>query len=132
MASTNKTPYHQLNQWVENDSVLRTDFNLDNQKIDQALKNLAPVTGVYTGSGDSESQTITLGFRPRILLIFPLGGLTLDNWRFPFALSVEGYPAQNVTMTNTGFTVTGTLNFAPNETSTYYKERNPYRYVAWR
>ena len=37
MASTNKTENFDLNQWVETDPVIRTDFNADNQKIDAAL-----------------------------------------------------------------------------------------------
>lgn len=37
MASTNKTANFDLNQWIETDPVIRTDFNADNQKIDAAL-----------------------------------------------------------------------------------------------
>lgn len=132
MASTNKTPYYQLNQWVADDSVLRTDFNLDNSKIDQTLKNLTPVSGYYTGTGEASTQTVSLGFRPRILLIFPMGGQCLDGKKLPFGLSVEGFPSQNVTMTETGFQVSGSLNYPANESSNDSKERNPYRYVAWR
>ena len=37
MASTNKTRNLRLNQWEGSDPVLRTDFNQDNSKIDQAV-----------------------------------------------------------------------------------------------
>lgn len=37
MASTNKTTHLRLNQWVGSDPVLRTDFNLDNAKLDAAV-----------------------------------------------------------------------------------------------
>ena len=37
MASTNKTTHLRLNQWAGSDPVLRTDFNQDNSKIDQAV-----------------------------------------------------------------------------------------------
>ena len=36
MASTNKTRNLRLNQWEGSDPILRTDFNQDNSKIDQA------------------------------------------------------------------------------------------------
>ena len=39
--STNKTQHYQLNQWEAEDKVLRTEFNEDNQKIDQALQEKA-------------------------------------------------------------------------------------------
>ncbi len=132
MASTNKTPYYQLNQWVADDSVLRTDFNLDNSKIDQALRSVTPVSGFYTGTGEGKTQTISLGFQPRILLVFPMGGLCLDGRKLPFGLSVDGYPSQFVTLLETGFRVTGSLNYTTSESSSDGKERNPYRYVAWR
>ena len=37
MASTNKTTNLQLNQWEGSDPILRTDFNQDNSKLDQAV-----------------------------------------------------------------------------------------------
>ena len=37
MASTNKTARPGLNQWVEEDPVLRVDFNADNSKLDAAV-----------------------------------------------------------------------------------------------
>ena len=58
MASTNKTTHLRLNQWEGSDPVLRTDFNQDNSKIDQAVaaralvrlagKTLAASTGTIT------------------------------------------------------------------------------------
>lgn len=38
MASTNKTPNYNLNQWVGTDTPQRIDFNDDNAAIDAALK----------------------------------------------------------------------------------------------
>lgn len=38
MASTNKTTHLRLNQWIASDPVLRTDFNLDNSKLDAAVQ----------------------------------------------------------------------------------------------
>ncbi|MBR5534513.1 MAG: hypothetical protein IKU62_06675 [Ruminiclostridium sp.] len=58
MASTNKTSNLRLNQWEGSDPILRTDFNQDNSKIDQAVnaralvrltgKNLTASTGTIT------------------------------------------------------------------------------------
>lgn len=47
MASTNKTTNLRLNQWEGSDPVLRTDFNQDNSKIDQAVaaRALVRLTG---------------------------------------------------------------------------------------
>lgn len=39
--ATNHTAKYQLNQWVETDKVLRTDFNEDNTKVDSALATLS-------------------------------------------------------------------------------------------
>ena len=85
------TSNYQLHQWVPEDDFLRTDFNADFQKIDAALASKASasgltslrgtvsgiqsdlldkaelVTGSYTGNGST--QTISLGFRPRAVII---------------------------------------------------------------
>ena len=54
MASTNKTTNLRLNQWEGSDPILRTDFNQDNSKIDQAVnaRALVRLTGkTLTASG---------------------------------------------------------------------------------
>ena len=85
------TSNYQLHQWVPSDNFLRTDFNADFLKIDAALASKASasgltslrgtvngiqsdlldkaelVTGSYTGNGST--QTISLGFRPRAVII---------------------------------------------------------------
>ncbi|MGM9578345.1 MAG: hypothetical protein ACI3VS_03075, partial [Evtepia sp.] len=43
MASTNKTAYLNLNQWIASDPILRTDFNFDNSRIDAAVNARALV-----------------------------------------------------------------------------------------
>ena len=50
--STNKTQQYQLNQWEAEDKVLRTEFNEDNQKIDQALQKKACL--LYTSDAADE------------------------------------------------------------------------------
>ena len=41
MASTNKTTHLNLNQWIGTDPVLRSDFNVDNVKLDAAINDRA-------------------------------------------------------------------------------------------
>ena len=89
--STNRTPIYNLCQWEPEDPVLRTDFNADNAKIEIAMSRLAERAsaledrtsnleggaytilnpqvcfGAYTGSG-TEKKTITLGFRPKLVM----------------------------------------------------------------
>jgi len=59
MASTNKTTHLQLNQWISTDPVLRTDFNWDNQILDQAVGELS-MCRLLSGSTTSAQQTVTL------------------------------------------------------------------------
>lgn len=55
MASTNKTAHLRLNQWISTDPILRTDFNLDNSKIDTAVnaRALLRLTGTTLTAGAS-------------------------------------------------------------------------------
>ena len=103
--STNKTQHYQLNQWEAEDKVLRTEFNEDNQKIDQALQekadqealtalqslvsqkadstdleemrsNLVQIAaGAYTGDG-AASRLISLPFSPKAVYLCDKRGRT--------------------------------------------------------
>ena len=71
-----KTTNYQLNQWAKSDRIMMDDFNADNQKIDAALKAVADggaklAVGTYNGN-DETSQTITLPFTPKAVLICPM------------------------------------------------------------
>ena len=73
MASGQTTNYG-LNQWAENDPVLRTEFNEDNVKIDTALKTILRIaTGRYTGNGTASTtekvRTLNCGFPPQLVLV---------------------------------------------------------------
>lgn len=123
MASTNKTQYSLLNLWEPEDQVLREDFNSDNLKIDAALNKLVPVKGTYTGTTTSSTpQTITLGFRPSIVIAFALAGAPQANGYIQMAL--YGANSPDILVTSTGFQVQNGLNASTTE-------RNPYRYIAW-
>ena len=77
------TPNYGLHQWEAGDNFLRTDFNADFSKIDTALGSKAGlVTGSYTGDGEA-SQTISLGFTPRaVLLLLATGHISYNGSRY--------------------------------------------------
>ena len=71
-----KTTNYQLNQWAKSDRIMMDDFNADNQKIDAALAAGPKIAvGAYDGQATNlpyngyQTQTVTLGFRPKFLLI---------------------------------------------------------------
>lgn len=85
------------------------------------------VIGRYTGNGPSNSQTITLGFRPAFLIVSSVAG----NGAFSYSLITDGRQMSNrLSFTDTGFTVTApssttdapNLNFGSKE----------YCYIAFR
>ena len=72
-----KTQHYQLNQWDAGDRVLREDFNADNAKIDEALKQASTheiSIGTYTGTNKvGAPTTVNVGFHPAMVLIVPNG-----------------------------------------------------------
>ena len=73
------TENYQLHQWVPEDDFLRTDFNTDFQKIDEALGTIAAqaaqagdkcrvLYGGFMGNGET-TRTITLGVRPKAVIL---------------------------------------------------------------
>ena len=66
--ASNHTAAFGLNQWAATDQVVREEFNLDNQKIDEVLQKMQWVMGSYTGDG-TDGRVIDLGFKPSILLL---------------------------------------------------------------
>lgn len=78
MSSTNKTANYQLNQWVNTDYVLMSDFNADNSKIDAALAGKANISyGSYVGSGTGGSASpvsLSFPFAPAVVIVTGPGG----------------------------------------------------------
>ncbi len=92
MSATNKTSFLGLSSWLGSDKPQRTDFNSDNQKIDEfASGHTADLQthlseadrekfdtpyymGVYYGNGQS-SRTISTGcpFEPELAIVFCIG-----------------------------------------------------------
>ena len=70
------TSNYQLHQWVPEDDFLRTDFNTDFQKLDEALAGLQTALdgkcqlkrGNFNGNGGSSRQVIT-GPTPQALIL---------------------------------------------------------------
>ena len=109
--ASNQTENYGLNQWLATDQVVHPDFNADNAKIDAALAGKVDqtdvdelaetvpklVAGSYTGDG-AATQTITLGFTPKVVLVFSRRGYTtapgLSNiLRYYGGLAVTDGPA---------------------------------------
>ena len=99
----NTTEHYQLNQWEGSDRILRTDFNADNRKTEEALTELADTVArkvgqaevdatlkwvkigesVLSGSGNGVSVTVENAEQYRcFLLLFDVkGGTQVDlNW----------------------------------------------------
>lgn len=114
----NYTEHYQLHQWEPDDAFLRTDFNEDFKKIDNALSILSIdhiIIGSYRGDGTS-SRTISLPWTPTILLIsgekqvssYTRGLLTIVFGNYSHQFMAEGHiPSGNITIVENGFTVLG-------------------------
>lgn len=76
-----KTANYGLNQWEKTDRIQMEDFNADNAKIEAALNQATEIAisasklhfGTYKGTSSS-SQTISLGFTPKIVLVCTVDG----------------------------------------------------------
>lgn len=74
--STNKSAHLNLHLWEPEDDFLRTEFNENFEKLDEkvaAAAELPYVIGSYVGDGATSWRDITLGFRPRFLIITAQG-----------------------------------------------------------
>ena len=98
--ASNHTEHYGLCQWEAADQVLRTDFNEDNAKVDEALAGKAElshveelsgrvealetqpqwVVGTYTGNGQA-SQTISLGKKPSAVFTLQSNGYLSQQYQ---------------------------------------------------
>ena len=134
--ASNQTANFGLNQWAATDKVLREEFNADNAKIDAAIlaaqKSPCCVTGSYAGGTGSSKTTVNLGFRPSFLVIIR-GAEPIDSaaamavignssCRLSIKLMSSNTLDTAVSITNTGFTVSGssTDRYGMNYTGTTY------------
>lgn len=58
MASSEKTQNLQLNKWLGNDSPKREDFNYDNERIDQAIKQTSEKIGILSELETSRKDSL--------------------------------------------------------------------------
>ena len=111
----NKTANYQLSQWAKSDRVLMEDFNADNAKIDAGIRAAEThidqvaatvpkvAVGTYTGNGAAR-QSISVGFRPKAVLIMREDGSTRSEASHAFCyggLVLDGHPIQ-ITASNQG------------------------------
>lgn len=126
--ASNYTENYGLCQWEATDQVLRTEFNEDNAKIDEALSKLncrVYIVG-YTGD-DSASRTFTFPHKP--ILVMVLGGSCLmvairDHTPASLFNSSNTYRSLNVTWGETSLTwecSTSTPNYSANSSSVTYR-----------
>ena len=137
------TEYYQLSLWEADDRILREDFNDNHQKIDAALSEhgaaLAEkpyVIGSYTGNGKTEAeggQSITLGFRPRFLIIagdWADRSTTVTLLYFGFGADPRSDPY--VRLTNNGFQVMKAFGSEGVQYHFLNQENYIYSYIAFR
>ena len=103
------TTNYGLHQWVSGDDFLRTDFNTDFQKLDNALAGLEAgktkaVWGQYTGDGAS-SRLISLGFTPALVVVTNQEGLITQSSYVYGGIAVTGSASSGVEIAENGFLV---------------------------
>ncbi len=106
----NYTQHYHLHQWEPEDSFLRTDFNGDFQRLDEALAGLdgrKPELrlGRYTGDG-TQNRAVALGCAPRAVLLFCRDREALLAWPgAPYVYAYKNRPGNMLILTETGFQV---------------------------
>ncbi|MEA4955191.1 MAG: hypothetical protein VB096_06720 [Pseudoflavonifractor sp.] len=77
--ASNQSTHFQLNLWEPGDNFLREEFNENFTKLDEAVAaGTRLTTGSYVGNGQA-TQTITLDFTPKAVLVLPAGGNFFSN-----------------------------------------------------
>lgn len=139
--STNQTTNYGLHSWEPEDKFLREEINENFDLLDAALNLKATqsdldtlsagavkvVSGRYNGGGTG-SRSISLGFRPKVVLIM---GRNNNAYTYAALLS-DGTTDVNGGINANGFWVDGRLDIASNNSSFGGSEVNPYRYLAFR
>ena len=106
----NYTQHYHLHQWEPEDSFLRTDFNGDFQRLDEALAGLdgrKPELrlGRYTGDG-TQNRAVALGCAPRAVLLFCRDREALLAWPgAPYVYAYKNRPGNMLILTETCFQV---------------------------
>ena len=124
------TNYH-LPQWVESDRILMEDFNDAMETIDEGLTeayrpdNLPFVIGSYYGTGEASSTTITLGFRPSLVIV----SSPTNSGAFSRSIISDGtQKTDRLSFTDTGFIAHGTTDINGHNLN----DTDKYAYIAFR
>ena len=102
----NQTNNYQLSQWDPEDRILRTDFNSDNAKIDEALAekgNCRLFIGSYVGTGTKE-QSFTFPAKPYFAIVLGGGFFIIMAQGITSTASLSGFRQTMVDITWTGNT----------------------------
>ena len=97
-----------LNDNVEKVEQALTEFEAALEEVQEATQVLPYATGTYTGDGSATNRTITLGFRPKFVIITGMSrGTNEDSDSLDrFGLIGLGKVSSDVaSLTNTGFTI---------------------------
>ena len=143
--STRKTQNYQLHQWEATDDFLRTEFNENFTKLDEAVAAEVAarasavnevVTGSYTGDG-TKGRAVALGFRPKAVLVISSDGRLNATYGYYGGLAVTGGPVavkdnEVIALTATGFQVSHTTASHANYTEyfTANDKNKVYHYLA--
>ena len=120
----NYTQHYHLHQWEPEDSFLRTDFNGDFQRLDEALAGLdgrKPELrlGRYTGDG-TQNRAVALGCAPRAVLLFCRDREALLAWPgAPYVYAYNNRPGNMLILTEPAFRCTTTTTRWASATTTF-------------
>ena len=154
--ASKQTEHYGLSQWEATDTVVRADFNADNETIDAALNALSAAvaagvkiqSGTYAGSGGYGSGKpckLTFDFVPKLVFILGFDHNNTSSQRPGVAVLVNGLNQAPVLMSNTStsggnaYSATLVVSFS-GQTVSYYSEYvygqmngsgNTYHYIAF-
>ena len=108
----------------------QSDLDTETAALDSRVSSLETkvqqtsylAAGTYTGTGTSETKTVSVGFTPKAVLVVALKPKYEYN-RTAVQLAVQGADAEIVKIVSGGFTVTDELNDSA-------ASANPFRYLA--
>ena len=137
-----KTEHYNLNKPEAGDPLRLADFNANSDIIDGALSNLNTAlgqmavpkiaVGSYTGDGTTAGMEITVGFAPKMVLVW-------CNWSDDYStynahycgMAIQGQTLQNIlTLTDTGFHVKSTQERGGEQLYPHLNTTRTYLYFA--
>lgn len=118
----NHTTNLHLPQWEETDRIQMDDFNDAMERLDTAVAAAPRIaTGTYAGNG-AETQTINLGFTPKIVIIWQEGFRQYSDYIYG-GIATADYPcgtANAITIVSNGFCVKEGSGIHTNENTGKY------------